>query len=311
MVSFKQKLKVIYPYFGLVFVILFFLITTGGKIVGPDNLQTLLNQSYTLILLTAGMTFVYSHGGIDLSVGSVYALAQMAAGLVVMSTDAPVLALPASIITAMICSFITGIITVKLRVPAFVASLCMQFLGRGVVSTVVSKNKIVVPQELIALDNWTLKAVVLVVVVIICYILFEYTAIGKYNKAIGENITAVEQSGIKTDNYRVYAYLIGGFTMGLAAFFGLCRSGSMTTQTGLGMELNVIIALVLGGLSLGGGSKSSLRCGIIGSIITVILANGLVIMGVVYTYVNAVNGFIFLIVVYLTYMRNKRGLLPR
>ena len=109
----------------------------------------------------------------------------------------------------------------------------------------------------------------------------------------------------------MYAYLISAVTLGIAAYFNLMHSGTVTSNAGLGLEMDVIIALVLGGLSLSGGYSSSVRCAVIGSLIIVTISNGLSIIGLSPNYIGIIKGIVFLIVVIFTYKHNKSSLLPR
>ncbi len=99
--------------------------------------------------------------------------------------------------------------------------------------------------------------------------------------------------------------------IGIAGFFAMSRTLTVATLAGSGYEMDVIVAIVLGGMSLNGGMKSSVRAPIIGALIVVILTNGLVIVGVNYKYSDMIIGIIFLIVILFAYKRNKLGLLPR
>lgn len=307
----KQKLSSLLPFAALVVVFLLFTILTGGQLAMAKSLNRMMTQAYTVMLISLGATFIYMHGGIDFSLGSVLALSEMCAALLFEATGMSWTLLPATIAVAVFCGLLTGLATVKLNVPPFIASLCMQLAGRGILTTILNSRMVSVTQ--LSVPTWGERIVVLIVIIAALVFLADYSKVGKYNKAIGENRTAAWTSGINVSRYRLLAYLICGFTLGVAAYFDLRRVGVLAGNTGMGMEMDVLIALVLGGLSLSGGYRSSVRCAIIGSLTIVILENGLTIMGLNSSYMGIVKGIVFLAMVLFTYKRNKAkgALLPR
>lgn len=307
----KQKLSSLLPFAALVVVFLLFTVLTKGQLATARSLSRMMTQVYTVMLIGLGATFIYMHGGIDFSLGSVLALSEMCAALLFEATGWSWTLLPATVVVAVFCGLLTGLATVKLNVPPFIASLCMQLAGRGVLTTVLNSRMVSVAQ--LSVPGWTERVIVLVVIIAALVFLADYSKVGKYNKAIGENRKAAWTSGINVGRYRLLAYLICGFTLGVAAYFDLRRVGVLAGNTGMGMEMDVLIALVLGGLSLSGGYRSSIRCAIIGSLTIVILENGLTIMGLPSTYMGIVKGIVFLCMVLFTYKRSraKGALLPR
>ncbi|MGM9606534.1 MAG: ABC transporter permease [Oscillospiraceae bacterium] len=307
----KQKLNSLLPFAALIVVFLLFTVLTGGQLATARSLNRMMTQAYTVMLIGLGATFIYMHGGIDFSLGSVLALSEMCAALLFEATGMSWTLLPATIVVAVFCGLLTGLATVKLNVPPFIASLCMQLAGRGVLTTILNSRMVSVTQ--LSVPTWAERIVVLVLIIAAAVFLADYSKVGKYNKAIGENRKAAWTSGINVNRYRLLAYLICGFTLGIAAYFDLRRVGVLAGNTGMGMEMDVLIALVLGGLSLSGGYRSSVRCAVIGSLTIVILENGLTIMGLNSSYMGIVKGIVFLAMVLFTYKRNKAkgALLPR
>lgn len=307
----RQQLNSLIPFAALVAVFLLFTVLTGGQLASANSLNRMMTQAYTVMLIGLGATFIYMHGGIDFSLGSVLALSEMCAALLFEATGMSWTLLPATMVVAVGCGALTGLATVKLNVPPFIASLCMQLAGRGVLTAILNARMVSVTQ--LSVPAWPERLIVLVVIIAALVFLADYSKVGKYNKAIGENRKAAWTSGINVGRYRLYAYLICGATLGVAAYFDLRRVGVLAGNTGMGMEMDVLIALVLGGLSLSGGYRSSIRCAIIGSLTIVIMENGLTILGLPSTYMGMVKGVVFLCMVLFTYKRNtsKTALLPR
>lgn len=307
----KRNLATILPFVGLLLVIGILAILSGGRIFIKGNLNNILDQSYTVVILSIGCSFLYAHGGFDLAVGGIFGLSMMSSGMLLLKVGfSPWLVLPLCIIISLVCYMIMGVVTVKLSLPAFITSLCMQFITRGIVTTV-SNGNISLPREIKSADNWVIKIIVLVVIIVGSYLLMSKTPLGKRNRAIGENPVAARQSGIEIDKTRLIAYVICAVLVGVAAFFNMASTRMVATLDGSGYEMDVIIAIVLGGMSLNGGMKSSVRAPIIGSIIVVLLVNGLVIIGVPNTWSDFVVGIVFLVVILFTYKTNRKGLLAR
>ena len=307
----KRNARTILPFAGLAAVIIILLIISGGGIFAAGNLNNILDQSYTVVLLSVGCTFLYSHGGFDLAVGGIYGLSMMVSGMIFLSGSMSIwVALPLCIVISLVCYLIMGVVTVKLNLPAFITSLCMQFICRGIVTTI-SKGNINLPAEFSAGDNWVIKIIVLLVLLAGAYLLLHRTAFGKNNRAIGENPVAARQSGINIDKVRLLAYVVAAVLVGVAGFFSMCSARTVATLAGSGFEMDVIVAIVLGGMSLNGGMDSSVRAPIIGTLIVKLLENGLVIIGVSSTWSDFVIGAVFLVVILFNYKRNKLGFLPR
>ena len=307
----SNLLHALLPFVGMLFVIALFAILTEGKLITAANLKRMMTQAYTVMLVGLGASFIYMHGGIDFSLGSVLALSEMCAALTFEATGWTWSLLPICLIVSVGCGFLTGLAAVKLNVPPFIASLCMQLAGRGVLTAVLDSRMVSVTS--LSVPGWGERLITLAVVIIALFIICQYTKVGKYNKAIGENKVTVYTSGVNVQLYRLLAYLICGAAVGIAAYFDLRRVGVLAGNTGLGLEMEVLIALVLGGLSMSGGYISSIRCAIIGSITVVVLNNGMTILGVGSNYMGIIEGIVFLFVVLFTFKRDKgkNKLLPR
>ena len=151
---------------------------------------------------------------------------------------------------------------------------------------------------------------VLVVEVIVVTYLFNYTKFGKYAKSIGANPVAAQQSGINIIKYKIIAYIIMGICVVVASLFQMGYTGSASDSTGTGFEMNVMVALILGGMPLNGGMRSKVSCAVVGSFTLALLTVGLPMIGVKPNQVFIIKAIIFLIVVLIT-CRKKNGPLPK
>ena len=306
--SYTDILNKLIPFLGLALMIIIFQVFGHGKLLMQGNIKSILNQSVYVAIMAFGAVFVYSHGGMDLSYGAVIGFSVLI-GILVGRAGAPFpVIVAANILSAVVWFAFNGFVSVYLKVSPFITSLCIMYMCRGILNTVCAKEKYSVPVYIYNYDTWTIKITVLIITYVVCYILFEKSWIGKSNKAIGANPLAAQQAGVNVGKTRMIAYIISGITVGIGAFILMARAGSVSTSTGQGLEMNVITALVLGGVPLSGGSRAKISGALIGSLSVIILRNGLIILGVNERVIEGIQGLVLLIIVFLTYAKNKNGI---
>lgn len=297
------------PFLGLILMILIFQIFGEGRLLTKGNLTSILNQTVYVGIMAFGAVFVYSHGGMDLSYGGVIGFSVLIS-ILAANAGAPLwMVFITNIASALVWFILNGVVSVYLKVSPFITSLCIMYMCRGILNTVCAAQKYSIPVYMYEYDSWTVKIAVLIAVYVICWFLFEKSGIGKANKAAGGNPLAAQQAGIHVNRTRMTAYIISGITVGIAGFILMLRAGSVSTSTGQGLEMNVITALVLGGVPLSGGSKVKIIGTLIGSFSVILLRNGLIILGVNERVIEGIQGLVLLLLVFLTYEKNTDGIL--
>ena len=215
----------------------------------------------------------------------------------------------------MVISAINGAAGEVLNIHPVISSLVFQMVISGVSSVMYnslgSRNVALMNTIDVSIfrQTWFMILALVIEVLIVGY-LFNFTKLGKNAKAIGANPTAARQSGINLVQYKVYAYIIMGVCVVLAALFQMGYTASASDSTGTGFEMNVMVALILGGMPLSGGMRSKVSCAIVGSFTYALLSVGLPMLGVAANQVFVIKAVLFLIVVVLT-CRKKTGVLPR
>lgn len=309
MVGITDALRKIIPFLGIVLMVVVFQIFGDGKLLTRGNLNSILNQTVYVAIMAFGAVFVYSHGGMDLSYGGVIGFSVLIS-ILVANTGVPVaLVFLSNIIAALVWFLLNGVVSVYLKVSPFITSLCIMYMCRGILNTVCASQKYSIPVYLYNYDNQVFKLCMLLGVYVICYLLFEKTRIGKENKAIGGSPVAAQQAGVNVNWTRMVAYIISGVTVGIAGFILMVRAGSVSTSTGQGLEMNVITALVLGGVPLSGGSRVKMIGALVGSFSVILLRNGLIVLGVNERVIEGIQGLVLLLLVFLTYVKNQDGIL--
>ncbi|ULO06548.1 ABC transporter permease [Paenibacillus sp. 19GGS1-52] len=312
----KKNKNTIIQYAGLALVIVVFAILTGGDLLSSFNLRTILKQLAVLFTISVGMVFIFSHGSMDISVGAVMALSSMIA-VYTLNSGAPLaIGILAAVAVSVICYLLNVFIAIQFGLMSVISSLSIMFIARGLVtynvSTASKKIGVMNSEQLKLLGrNIPFILIFLVLVGLIGIVLFHYTKIGKYNRAIGDNPLAAMQSGVQVKKTKVIGYALAGVLVGFASILSLARSTVISENTGSGMEMDVIVALILGGLSLNGGSKAKMSSAIVGSITYILLNNGLVMVGVATEVVSLVKGIVFLLVVFLLLKRPSSEVMPR
>ncbi len=301
----KTMINSIVPYLGLVFIVTFFIIVTQGKFVSADNIGNLINQGFVLIMIAVGSAFVYAHGGMDFSIGAVSGVAQLVCGLLILAGLPLPLCILACIAVCMIGASCTAGISLVLGVPVFIGSMCVRTSFTGILKTAVSTNDIsILFSEYAFMNDTAIKAVILVIAIALGYYLFNYTTIGKYNKALGGNILTARQAGVSDKKLIFCAYLLMGICVGIASVFAFFRTGKVTAYSGSGYEFNIMMAIVLGGFPMTGGDRSRISSAIIGALTVTCLSNGLQLWGLDALLVSGVKGVLFVIIVALSYDRS-------
>ena len=301
----KKKMPISLSAIALAALIIFFAVMTKGVFIGPSNLRNLVSQGFTMTMVTAGAAFIYATGSIDMSVGAVFGLSEIAAGLVMRSLLPGGFAMLVAIAVAVACTSITALVFSKLNVAPFIASLCMFSICNGLISWIVEDGEIYINYSAYKTwDNSVIHGFVILLVLVLGYFLFTRTRIGKYARAIGGNPKTAEISGINKTRAIWLCYAIMGICIGLAGFFGMVRTTRISSGSNT-MALNTITAIVLGGFPLRGGARARFVNAVIGAVTVTVLGNGLTLMGMDPSVTLLVKGILFLIVVGVGTDRSK------
>ena len=297
-----DKIRKIVPIAGLIILFVLFSVTTSGMFLKWNNLQSLILQSAITMVAAVGTAFVMAHNNLDFSLGGACAMSCVFAYLIVGNNLW--LFFLMCIVIGVLCGLFSAVLHIKGKVPAFIAGLCLMFAGRGIAESVCSTQSMLLVQAA-ALNHIGFFIIVLVIVVAVGVLLFNFTKIGKYQKLIGTNPKAAELSGISVSKYKTIAFVLSGLTLGIAACLTVVRSPNIVSSIGTNLETNVLLALSLGGMSMTGGSSSKMRSAVIGTLIFYILNNGLTLWGLDANYVDLVKAAFFLFTVTISIDRSQ------
>jgi ribose transport system permease protein len=277
-----------------------------------DNLFEITLQTAVIAIIAAGSTLVIISGGIDLSVGSVFACSAVVGGLVFASTGSLVLSLLTTLGVGALLGLINGLVITKVRVPPFIATLGMMGMARGF-ALIFSKG---IP--IYGLDERyrfigqgkffdviPVPTVIALVVFALGYVIMNYSRFGRFVYAIGSNAEAARLSGINVPLVIVGIYTIAGLMSGLASTIEAGRLATVQPAGGNGYELLAIGAVLIGGASTFGGEGSILAT-LVGALLVTTIRNGLNILGVNAFWQYVVNGAIIIAAVAVDQYRRRR-----
>lgn len=297
------------PMCTMLIVLLVFTAICGGQNLTGYNLSSVVDQSLTVMIGGMGMIFVLSHGGIDLSIGSLACVcAYAAAGL----------AMPYGVIAVMLTSIgvgalsglLAGTIVSRFKVPSFMVTVALQTGLRGVTNFLATSTGVILnTPEINRFNDLSVKLPVLALILAVLWYIFEYTRLGKYSKAIGENELCCQISGINVPLIKTLDFIISGAVAGIAGIFMLARTGGISNMIGKSFEMRVIMALLLGSVPVVGGMDSKMFKVIIGALTVLLLENGLSVAGITGGLYQLIEGIMLVVVCVVTGYVKKRSAL--
>ena len=288
-----NMIRSILPIVGLVGIFLLFNILTGGGMIKSKNL--LLSQVYVTVISAMGVFFIMTMGGLDFSQGSIMGMASIA--VCMLSKYNIVLAILGGILTGAVIGAFNGFFYVNRKIKSFIVTICSMFLFRGVIKYLASDAPVAASMKVYDFDNMPFKLTLTLIVLVIGFVIFRFTKFGMYLKAIGAGEKAAMFAGIRTDRMKFLIYVLSGAITGLAAFLNVAKNGSATANAGSQLETQILIALVLGGMPISGGAKVRFSNIVVGSMLYVVLQNGLQMMGMSVQIQQLIQGVVFLVFV--------------
>lgn len=300
------------PYLSFVLIAAFFSIVLYDKgFLSPGNLMNILRQTAMVSVMAVGMTFALSAGEIDLSVGSIVALAALTTALTLNRFDSILLAVAAGLGVGMAVGFVNGLVTTKARIPAFLVTLGTSGIVSGLARTITNLEAVPTIDKTFntvfgsgdvgavsTLFLWT------ALFLAIGHTLLNHTPFGRALLATGGNRAAARYSGIRTDRIRIAALVISALT---AAFAGILYTGRLHgARYTLGDTdlMTVIAAVIIGGTSFSGG-RGTVAGSILGSIVMGMLNNGLLLLGLSVSEQMIARGVIIILAVSLSLREAK------
>lgn len=283
-------------------------------------LEIVFNQGLVLAVVATGSIFIYTLGSFDISLGASTLFSATLGVMVYNSTNSFVLMLLVIFGVAVGCSLLSSTLASVFKLPVFVTTVAMMSVLSAISATIIttyggSLGGISIPSNVVKpLDNMYFKIVMLVLFAAICFFVFKITKIGRRQKFLGGNPICAKMTGINSNTYAIIAFVMAGLGVGLGAFLTLIYTPSVTATTAGSLGMQIIVAIVFGGMPISGGPRSKIYSAIVGGFSYVILDNILKILiqgNAGYGISQIISAVFFLFIVYVTSMNYKTKNLPR
>jgi ribose transport system permease protein len=313
----KQKLL---AFASLIALLTVFTVLKPEAFMTQDNIIGILQSTTVIGVLAIASTFIIITSGIDLSVGVLMTFTAVMAGVFMVNMGLP---MSVGIVLALAMGGLSGCTSgfaiTKLRVPPFIATLGMMMLLKGL-SLLITKTRPIYFNDIEGFDQISLGSligdvfpslpipngvVILFMVALVCAVILNKTALGRYTFALGSNEEAVRLSGVNVDRWKIIIYTFSGTICGISGLLIASRLNSAQPALGQGYELDAIAAVVIGGTSLSGGVGTIMGT-IIGAFIMSVLINGLRIMSVAQEWQMVLTGLIIILAVYTDNLRRNK-----
>ena len=299
---------------GLVAVAIVFGLLVGSQFYAPGNLELMARQAAIVCVAAIGMTVVIAAGGIDLSVGSMIALTTVAIALALKAGFGPASAAAIGIGAAALCGLVNGILITQLKVVPFIVTLGTMLIVRGAAKGLADERRIEAPftwlndllrtqrgAALLPAGIWGVLAAAVVIAAVL-----RYTRFGRHVFAIGSNERMARLCGVAIPQTKIAVYTLSGVLTGAAGLLQFSKLSVGDPTVGVGAELDVIAAVIIGGGSLTGG-RGSVAGTMMGAAIMTIIQIGCSQKGLANWVQQIVTGVIIVAAVALDRVRSAKG----
>ena len=274
----RQRLIDILPVVALASLFAILVATVQSKGYRLDMyLKIVFNEGVVLAVVATGAVFIYTLGSFDISLG---ASTLFSATLGVMTYNATQ-SLPLMILVifgvAVGCSLLSSVLASVFHIPVFVTTVAMMSVLSAIAAQIITTNGgavggISIPSALVKpLDNMGFKIAVLAVFWLICFFVFDFTKIGRRQKFLGGNPVCAQLTGIQVNKYAIIAFVMAGIGVGLGAFLTLVYTPSVTATTAGSIGMNIVVAIVFGGMPISGGPRSRIYSALVGGFSYILL----------------------------------------
>ncbi len=306
-----ERLRRAFPSVFLVVLIVVFTIMSP-RFLSLGNLSTVLEQGTVLLVASLGASFIIMAGSIDISVGAIVAVSALVTALTANSLGA--MAIFPAILAGALCGLVNGLLLAVGKVPSFVATLGTQVVYRGLVLYFTKGAPVEISSDSF-LDTYSSVSfgiphtvIIGLVLAVVAWAIFRFTVFGREVLAIGGGERVSILTGIPVTRVKIMMFLLLGALCGMAGLLQGARTMAATSQLGLGLELDVIASVVVGGTPLTGG-LGSITNTFLGVLIITLLSNGMNMAGVDPYLQNIIKGVVLITAVFINIDRKKIGII--
>lgn len=321
--SFKSKrfLAWLLPLAALAALLTAFCVIVSAKGYRLDMyMKVLFNEAVVLSVVSTGAVFIYTLGTFDISLGASTLFAATMGVLAYNATGRMAVLILAVLAAGIGCSLFNSVLASVFHIPAFVTTVAMMSVLTAVASQIITTKGgavggINIPGDAVrGFDNMPFKITVLVIWLALCLFLFNHTKFGRREKFAGGNALCAELTGIRYNSLAILGFTLAGIGVGIGAFLTLVYTPSVNTTTAGSIGMNIMVAIVFGGMPISGGPHSKIYSAVIGSFSYITMNNILNLLidsSSGYGITQIISAVFFLAVVYVASVNYRTQLLPR
>jgi len=305
------------PLVGLLILYITFMIMGHIKDINISyGMKAIVNQSVVVAIVATGAIFIYTLGSFDISLGASVAVSALLGGMAYNATGSLLCMFFVNVGVAVLVSLFNSVLASVFNLPVFVTTIAMLSVLNALVLVLIKANgtgsEIAIPSDAVkALDSVGFKAVVLIVFFLICTFVFDFTKIGREQKLLGGNSVCARLTGISDKKMAIIAFVMAGIAVGLGAFVTTIYAPTLTKNTGFSIGMDVIIAIVFGGMPVSGGARSKITAAVIGAFSMTLLGQIMILLNLNSGIGQMVKSGIFLLVVFVATFNQRSKMLPR
>lgn len=313
----KKYIMNLTPLFGLLALFAAFLVIgTIQDINVSYGLKSIINQSVVVAVVATGAIFIYTLGSFDISLGASTAVSALIGGMIYNRTENLFVMLIICVGIAILIGLLNSVLASVFNLPVFVTTIAMLSVLNALVLVLISINgtgsEIAVPSAAVKpLNNTAFKIIVLLIFVLLCVFIFSFTKVGRMQKFQGGNPICAKLSGISEKKMAIIAFAMSGIGVGLGAFLSIIYAPTLTRNTASSVGMDVIIAIVFGGMPVSGGARSKIYAAVIGAFSMTLLGQIMVMFNLNSGIGQMVKAAIFILVVFLATSDQRGKMLPR
>lgn len=313
----KENILNLAPIIGLIILIVVFLIIANIKDVNlPYSFKNILNQSIITMIVATGAIYIYTLGSFDISLGASMCVSAIVGAMAYNMTESVLVMLIVCVCTAVLISSISSVLASVFNLPVFVTTIAMLSLLNALVLVLIKANGTgdVVQIPMMAVKDintvW-FKVLVLVLFVAICVLTFNYMKLGRQEKFAGGNSECAKLTGINAKKLSIIGFALAGLGVGLGAFLTITYAPTLSRNTAGSVGMDVIISIVFGGMPVSGGARSKIYAALVGALSMTMLSQIMLMLNLNSGIGQMVKAIIFILVVYVSMLNNKKNILPR
>lgn len=315
--QFMNRLLNLAPVIGLLVLAGIFMIIAGMEKVNlAYSFKNILNQSIITMLVATGAVYIYTLGSFDISLGASMCVSALIGAMSYLKTGNLAVMLLVCVGCAVLISLLSSVLASVFNLPVFVTTIAMLSLLNAFVLVLIKANGtgdvIQIPATAVkGINTVWFKLLVLGVYVGICILTFNFMKLGRQEKFVGGNPECAKLTGLNAKKLSIIGFMMAGIGVGLGAFLTITYAPTLSRNTASSVGMDVIISIVFGGMPVSGGARSKIYAAIVGALSMTFLSQIMLMLNLNSGIGQMVKATIFILVVYVSMLNQKKSILPR